>query len=174
MRFAIQTLVMIALSTPAFATETHCKGNEANLRMVEEMTEVLFNKRDEGQASKYYAPEIISHNADRGGGMPIVFQFKCISGEMRDERGDQQTENQPWLSGNRSRDGSRNETNHCFQYSSRHLHVVGAEEHPAGEDQAECPDSLHVDGQLKLRVFQRAIDRQQSTVIGPPNNKRPA
>ncbi len=68
MRFGIQTLVMIALSAPAFATETHCKGNEANLRMVEEMTEVLFNKRDEAQAPKYYAPEVISHNADRGGG----------------------------------------------------------------------------------------------------------
>src|SRR5688500_1690781 len=63
--YALAAFAMFA--TPVSATEIHCKGNEANLRIFVGMTEVLFNHRDETQASKYYAPQAISHNADRGG-----------------------------------------------------------------------------------------------------------
>lgn len=60
-------LVLTASAAPALATETHCVGNERNLATVQEMTEVLFNQRDESQASRFYAPQVVSHNADAGG-----------------------------------------------------------------------------------------------------------
>jgi predicted ester cyclase len=61
---------VLAFSTQAAATEVHCKGNEENYRIFEEMTEVLFNKRDGSQVLKYYAPEFVSHNVDQGGSGP--------------------------------------------------------------------------------------------------------
>jgi predicted ester cyclase len=67
MRIACLSLATL-LAFPAAAAETHCKGNEKNLKIFEEMTEVLFNKRDESQAPRFYAPEVISHNTDSGGG----------------------------------------------------------------------------------------------------------
>ena len=58
----------LALSGAAAATETHCEGHEANLKVVQNMTDELFIPRDITKASKYYPPEVLSHNADGGGG----------------------------------------------------------------------------------------------------------
>ena len=56
-------------SSGAQAVEIHCAGNDVNRKAVEDMTEVLFNKRDADQAPRFYSATIISHNTD-GGGVP--------------------------------------------------------------------------------------------------------
>lgn len=56
-----------ASAMPAVAAQTYCQGNEANLATFQEMTEVLFNERDERQATRFYAPTVVSHDSDSGG-----------------------------------------------------------------------------------------------------------
>ena len=72
----MRCLLMIAAfgfaSTGAQAVEVHCAGNAANQEAVEEMTEVLFNKRDADQAPRYYASTIIAHNTDGGGNVGVT------------------------------------------------------------------------------------------------------
>ncbi len=59
-------LLLLACSSPVAAAEIHCDGNQANLKIVEEMTDVLFNKRDDSLAPRFYADTVVSHNVDSG------------------------------------------------------------------------------------------------------------
>lgn len=71
MRFILTIAALGFASSSALATEVHCVGNEANQKVVEEMTEVLFNKRDADQAPRYYATTITSHNTDGAGNVGV-------------------------------------------------------------------------------------------------------
>lgn len=44
-----------------------CEGNDRNLATYLRMHDVLFMKRDESRVGEFYAPEVISHDQDRGG-----------------------------------------------------------------------------------------------------------
>lgn len=59
-------LAVSACAVSAQATETHCRGHEANLKAVEEMTDVLFNQRDVSQVGRFYAPQFVTHSAQAG------------------------------------------------------------------------------------------------------------
>lgn len=45
-----------------------CEGNEKNLKTYLEIHKVLFMERDSTRVGEFYAPEVISHNLDSGGG----------------------------------------------------------------------------------------------------------
>lgn len=45
-----------------------CDGNEKNLQTYLKIHDVLFMQRDATRVGEFYAPEVISHNLDSGGG----------------------------------------------------------------------------------------------------------
>ena len=45
-----------------------CDGSEKNLNTYLQMHDVLFMERDASRVGEFYAPEVISHNLDSGGG----------------------------------------------------------------------------------------------------------
>lgn len=45
-----------------------CQGNEKNLQTYLQIHKVLFMERDVTRVAEFYAPEVISHNLDSGGG----------------------------------------------------------------------------------------------------------
>jgi predicted ester cyclase len=45
-----------------------CDGNEKNLQTYLRIHDVLFMERDASRVGEFYAPEVISHNLDSGGG----------------------------------------------------------------------------------------------------------
>lgn len=45
-----------------------CEGNEKNLKTYLQIHKVLFMERDSTRVGEFYAPEVISHNLDSGGG----------------------------------------------------------------------------------------------------------
>jgi predicted ester cyclase len=45
-----------------------CDGNEKNLQTYLQIHKVLFMERDASRVGEFYAPEVISHNLDSGGG----------------------------------------------------------------------------------------------------------
>jgi predicted ester cyclase len=45
-----------------------CEGNERNLQTYLKIHKVLFMDRDSTRVEEFYAPEVISHNLDSGGG----------------------------------------------------------------------------------------------------------
>lgn len=54
----------VAAKPPTIA----CEGNETNLQTYLKIHEVLFTERDTTRVEEFYAPEVISHNVDSGGG----------------------------------------------------------------------------------------------------------
>lgn len=66
------------LATAAFAADApaakgkgpviSCEGNEKNLQTYLQIHKVLFMERDSTRVGEFYAPEVISHNLDSGGG----------------------------------------------------------------------------------------------------------
>ena len=59
-----------APATVAKATKPviSCDGNEKNLQTYLKIHDVLFMQRDASRVGEFYAPEVISHNLDSGGG----------------------------------------------------------------------------------------------------------
>ena len=53
----------ITARQPAIA----CNGSEKNLQTYQQIHKVLFTERDATRVAEFYAPEVISHNNDRGG-----------------------------------------------------------------------------------------------------------
>lgn len=62
----IAAFVAAAFALPAAATEIHCEGNEANLKVYLEMFDKVFNGRDLSLVEKYVAPEFRSRYAPPG------------------------------------------------------------------------------------------------------------
>ncbi len=46
-----------------------CQGNEKNLQTYLQIHKVLFSDRDSSRVNEFYAPEVLSHNQDSGGGV---------------------------------------------------------------------------------------------------------
>ena len=62
-------LLLGCLALPAQAEPLiRCAGEEENLQTYLQMHEILFMQRDTSRVADFYAPEVISHNNDRGGG----------------------------------------------------------------------------------------------------------
>jgi predicted ester cyclase len=62
-------LLPVLLAVPTQAEPLiRCDGEEENLQTYLQMHEILFTQRDTSRVAYYYAPEVISHNNDRGGG----------------------------------------------------------------------------------------------------------
>jgi predicted ester cyclase len=47
-----------------------CDGNERNLETYRKMHQVLFMERDGSRVAEFYAPRVLSHDLDSGGGAP--------------------------------------------------------------------------------------------------------
>lgn len=45
-----------------------CSGNQKNLKIYLKIHDILFMERDASRVAEFYAPEVISHNQDQGGG----------------------------------------------------------------------------------------------------------
>ncbi len=46
-----------------------CQGNDKNLQTYLQIHKVLFTDRDSSRVNEFYAPEVLSHNQDSGGGV---------------------------------------------------------------------------------------------------------
>jgi predicted ester cyclase len=46
----------------------NCPGSQKNLKIYLQIHEILFTQRDASRVAEFYAPEMISHNQDQGGG----------------------------------------------------------------------------------------------------------
>jgi predicted ester cyclase len=46
----------------------NCPGSQKNLKIYLQIHEILFTQRDASRVAEFYAPEVISHNQDQGGG----------------------------------------------------------------------------------------------------------
>jgi predicted ester cyclase len=58
--------VIVGLGAPAGATEIHCDGNEANLKVYLEMFEKVFNGRDLSLVEKYVSKDFKRRNSPPG------------------------------------------------------------------------------------------------------------
>ena len=61
-------VALLMIHPGAFGIEIYCDGNQDNLNTYLAMHDVLFMQRDESRVAEFYAPEVISHNQDEGGG----------------------------------------------------------------------------------------------------------
>jgi predicted ester cyclase len=73
---SLVALATLPAATPAAAADgaapgkpvIACEGNEKNLQTYLQIHKVLFMERDASRVGEFYAPEVISHNLDSGGG----------------------------------------------------------------------------------------------------------
>jgi predicted SnoaL-like aldol condensation-catalyzing enzyme len=66
-------LLLGALALPVQAEPlVRCEGEEGNLQTYLQMHEILFTERDTSRVADFYAPQVVSHNNDRGGGAARV------------------------------------------------------------------------------------------------------
>ena len=73
MPFLFIALALLAFSVPVTRAEDpkptiNCPGSQKNLQTYLKIHDVLFMQRDASRVAEFYAPEIISHNVDSGGG----------------------------------------------------------------------------------------------------------
>ena len=73
MRYLFVTLLLLAFSVPLARAEDpkptiNCPGSQKNLQIYLKIHDILFEQRDASRVAEFYAPEIISHNVDSGGG----------------------------------------------------------------------------------------------------------
>jgi predicted ester cyclase len=61
-------IALLMAQSLVYASEIYCDDNPENLETYLNMHEVLFMQRDESRVAEFYAPEVISHNQDAGGG----------------------------------------------------------------------------------------------------------
>jgi predicted ester cyclase len=77
--FRLSMLGILLLLQPAgHATEIFCDDNPENLETYLEMHDVLFMQRDETRVAEYYAPEVVSHNQDDGGGNVVPVRHEDL------------------------------------------------------------------------------------------------
>lgn len=57
-------------TTPNARPVIACEGNERNLGTYQRMHQVLFRERDGSRVAEFYAPQVLSHDLDSGGGQP--------------------------------------------------------------------------------------------------------
>lgn len=73
-----------AAASPAAASPAKpviaCKGSERNLKQYLQMHDVLFMQRDGSRVDEFYAPELISHDFDSGGGHAITVKNSALVG----------------------------------------------------------------------------------------------
>lgn len=60
-----------AAAAPAGPTIA-CNSDDPNLKTYLQMHDVLFMQRDGSRAAEFYAPQLISHNLDSGGGSAMI------------------------------------------------------------------------------------------------------
>jgi predicted SnoaL-like aldol condensation-catalyzing enzyme len=56
-----------------------CPADDPNLKTYLQMHDVLFMQRDGSRAGEFYAPELISHNLDSGGGAAMVVKTSDLA-----------------------------------------------------------------------------------------------
>lgn len=56
-----------------------CEGNERNLETYRQMHAVLFRDRDGSRVAEFYAPRVLSHDLDAGGGRPHVVERSALA-----------------------------------------------------------------------------------------------
>jgi predicted ester cyclase len=81
MRKALFVMAAMSIGAPALAetgTFVGCDPNSANYKAYIGMTNEMFIPRNGAVASKFYAPEFISHNQDRGGGTAAKLKVEMM------------------------------------------------------------------------------------------------
>ena len=73
MRCLFVAAALLAFSVPLARAEgpkptINCPGSQKNLQIYLKIHDILFEQRDASRVAEFYAPEIISHNVDSGGG----------------------------------------------------------------------------------------------------------